>query len=83
LDALQTLNPMVKVYADKDSLQQKNAEYFSDKNFDVVCMLSDDLQEIQRVDSLCRSNNVLFLSGFVFGLYGFMFVDFNSYQFIV
>lgn len=74
---------MVKIFSDKELLSQKDSSFFSGKNFDLVCMLSDDFVEISRINNICRSNGVLFLSGFGFGLYGYMFVDFNSFQYIV
>lgn len=82
-NALQNLNPMVKVFSDNEPVSQKDFQYFSDKNFDLVCMLSDNFDEVNRVDKICRENGIMFLSGYVFGLYGFMFVDFKTYKYIV
>ena len=82
VDALQTLNPMVKVGADNGKLEEKDEQYFCNKNFDLVCVLANDLAQLQRIDNMCRANNVLFISGYVYGLYGYMFVDFNDFQFI-
>ena len=74
---------MVKIHADKDKIDEKDQEYFSNKNFDLVCALTNDYAELEKIDSFCRDNNVLFISGYVYGLYGYMFVDFKDFQFIV
>lgn len=76
------LNPMVKVVADKGKLEEKDAAYFSKENFDLVCALIDDKDQLKRINEFCRTNKVLFLSGVVTGMYGYMFVDFNEFQFI-
>lgn len=73
---------MVKVGADSGNLNEKDQEYFSNKNFDLVCVLANDLAQLERINNMCRANNVLFISGYVYGLYGYMFVDFNDFQFI-
>jgi hypothetical protein len=83
LDFLQNLNPLVKVFADKERVEEKGEAFFSKDNFDLVCALTNDLGVLKRVNNYCRSNNVLFLSSYVYGLYGHMFVDFNEFQFIV
>ena len=74
---------MVKVVADKGTIDEKNEAYFSKENFDLVCALIDDIGHLTKINEICRKNNVLFLCGVVTGLYGYMFVDFNDYQFIV
>lgn len=83
LAALQTLNPMVKIVADTGKLSDKDTAFFSSENFDVVCMLSDDLDEMQRVNKLTRENKLLFIGGLVFGFHGYMFVDFDKFEYIV
>lgn len=76
------LNPMVKVVADKEKVHEKEANYFSKDNFDLVCALIDDRDVLEKINGYCRNNNVLFLSGIVTGMYGHMFVDFNEFQYI-
>jgi hypothetical protein len=73
---------MVKIFADKSKLEDKDESFFSKANFDLVCALLDDRVQLERINNYCRINNVLFISGHVAGLYGYMFVDFNEYQFI-
>jgi hypothetical protein len=74
---------MVKIMADNQSLEEKNSNFFNKSNFDLVCALIEDHDQLKRINSLCRNNNVLFLCGVVTGMYGYMFVDFNEFQYIV
>ena len=73
---------MVKIIADTQKLEEKDDSYFSTQNFDLVCGLVNDTNELERINSICRKNNVLFLCGQVFGLFGYLFVDFNDYTYI-
>ena len=74
---------MVKIQADNGKVEDKDQEFFSDKNFDIVCALTNNNEHLKRVNSFCRNGNVMFLSGFVYGLFGYMFVDFSEFQYIV
>ena len=82
VEALQTLNPMVKIVADTQKLEEKDETYFSSMNFDLVCALIDDSNELERINSICRKNNVQFLCGQVYGMFGYLFVDLNDYSYI-
>ena len=79
---MQTLNPLVKVVADTEKLESKDESYFSDQNFDLVCALINDTKELERINDYCRKSNVLFLSGHVFGSFGYLFVDLNEFSYI-
>ena len=74
---------MVKIQADKSKLDEKDQEFFSEKNFDIVCALTNDIDELVKINSFCRNGQIMFLSGYVFGLYGYMFIDLNEFQYIV
>lgn len=82
VDALQTLNPLVKVIADPGRLEDKDESYYNSERFSLVCALTNDLHQLEHINRYCRKNNVMFLSSFVYGLYGYMFVDYNEYHFI-
>jgi len=82
LNELLRLNPNVKVVADNSSLSEKDASFFTKKNFDLVCALIDNPDQIQTIDTYCRQGGVLFLNGFVKGMYGYMFVNFNEFHYI-
>ncbi len=73
---------MVKIVADNEATANKDESYFSNKNFDLVCALVDDRFELERINGICRQNNVLFLCGQVLGTFGYLFVDFNDYNYI-
>lgn len=82
INELLRLNPNVKVVADKSRLADKEASFFSESNFDLVCALIDNPDQIQTIDAYCRQGKVMFLNGVVKGMYGYMFVDFNEFQYI-
>ena len=82
LENLQILNPMVKIMADNSNVEDKDESYFSAANFNLVIALIEDNEQVKRINSICRKNNVMFLSGQVFGLFGFMFVDFGEFHYI-
>jgi ubiquitin-like 1-activating enzyme E1 A len=73
---------MVKIVADTQKLEEKDEIYFSNMNFDLVCSLIDDSSELERINNICRKNNVLFLCGHVYGMFGYLFVDLNDYSYI-
>ena len=74
---------MVKIAADSSRIEDKDDQFFSDNNFDIICALINDINYLTKLNEIARKNNVMFLSGFVFGLYGKMFVDFNDYKYIM
>jgi len=82
VNELLRLNPNVKVIADKSSLKDKEASFFSKDNFDLVCALIDSPDQVTTLDAYCRQGGVMFLNGVVKGMYGYMFVDFNEFQYI-
>lgn len=82
VNELVRLNPMVKIVADCRKLEEIDSIYLKKDNFDLVCALIEDHDQLKRIDHLCRSSNVLFLCGVVTGMYGYMFVDFNEFHYI-
>ncbi len=83
---LRILNPNVEISVDMGSLDdEKHSQdaYFGSDNFHVVCALVDDRKTLARIDKACREGNSLFLCGHVYDMYGYMFVDFNRYQYIM
>lgn len=74
------LNPMVEVVADKESIHEKNEEYFN--NFDVVCMNDFPADAQVKVNDICRRLGIKFLSGNVFGYYGYMFQDLGQHEYM-
>jgi len=73
LERLQQLNPMVEVSAEAGSTTDKGLDFF--KQFDVVIATSLPRDELVRINSLCRPENILFYAGDVFGFFGWSFMD--------
>ena len=67
---------MVKINYEPEKKSYKDNSYFNENNFDVVCALFfENFNDLKELDEICRLNNILFLSGFVFGIHGYMFND--------
>jgi len=73
LERVQQLNPMVEVTADPGASSDKDLEFF--KQFDLVVATGLDKDELIRINSLCRPENILFYAGDVFGFFGWSFMD--------
>ena len=50
--------------------------------FDIVIATNCDREESVRINSICRTENVLFYAGAVFGFYGFSFMDLISHEYV-
>jgi len=79
LQRLQQLNPMVNVTADTENSKNKTADFF--KNFDLVVATTCNKEELIRINSVCRAENILFYAGDVFGFFGFSFMDLISHNY--
>ena len=77
LNNLSKLNSNVKVVILKDNLIN------SISNFDVI-IISEIMKEDElfKINKICREKNIGFIYGVVFGLLGFIFVDFGKKFFI-
>ena len=77
LNNLSKLNSNVKVVILKDNLIN------SISNFDVIiiCEIMKE-DELFKINKICREKNIGFIYGVVFGLLGFIFVDFGKKFFI-
>ncbi|XP_012264826.1 SUMO-activating enzyme subunit 1 [Athalia rosae] len=80
LERAQSLNPMVDVVADTESVDKKEDSYFS--NFDVVCASQCSITQLKRINSLCRKYNVKFFAGDVWGMFGYTFADLGTHEFV-
>lgn len=70
---------MVQVSADAANVDDKPDEFF--QNFDVVCVSECTIDQMKRVNGLCRKYNKKFLAGDVWGTFGFTFADLISHEF--
>jgi len=80
LDRLQQLNPMVEVTADAGKSTDKDEEFF--KQFDIVIATTCDKDELVRINSICRSNKIMFYAGDVLGFFGFSFMDLVAHEYV-
>ena len=79
LQRAQNLNPMVQVNADTQNIEDLPDEYF--KNFDVVCVSECTIEQINRVNKICRKYQKKFFAGDVWGSFGYTFADLLSHEF--
>ena len=70
----------VKVSADCSMTTEKSTDYF--KKFDVVIATNCSKEELLRINSICRAENILFYAGDIFGFYGFSFMDLVSHEYV-
>lgn len=73
LDRAQRLNPMVEIKIDKESIDNKTDDFFA--QFNVVVATDCNVNQLIRINKICRKANVKFFSADVFGFYGYMFAD--------
>ncbi|XP_055384404.1 SUMO-activating enzyme subunit 1 [Condylostylus longicornis] len=74
------LNPMVEITADKENISEKKDEFF--ENFDVVVVIGASIEELLRIDNICRSKNIKFFSADVWGMFGYSFADLQIHEFV-
>ncbi|XP_046427972.1 SUMO-activating enzyme subunit 1 [Neodiprion fabricii] len=80
LERAQTLNPMVEVAVDTESVDDKPDKFF--ENFDVVCASECSLTQLKRINRACRKNGVKFFAGDVWGTFGYTFADLGKHDFV-
>jgi len=80
LERVQQLNPMVEVTADSGNIKEKDGDFF--KEFDIVIATTCDKEELIRINSLCRKENVMFFGGGLFGFFGFSFMDLVQHEYV-
>nr|XP_054509735.1 LOW QUALITY PROTEIN: SUMO-activating enzyme subunit 1 [Agelaius phoeniceus] len=76
----QSLNPMVEVRADPESVESKGHEFFT--QFDAVCLTCCSKESMVRINQICHKNGIKFFTGDVFGYHGFMFADLGQHEFV-
>merc|ERR1712029_1116895 len=57
-----------------------STDYF--KKFDVVIATNCCKEELLRINSICRAENILFYAGDIFGFYGFSFMDLVAHEYV-
>uniref|UniRef100_A0A336K9T0 SUMO-activating enzyme subunit 1 n=1 Tax=Culicoides sonorensis TaxID=179676 RepID=A0A336K9T0_CULSO len=77
----QALNPMVEVKVDIGNFANMSDEYF--KDFDVVCISEGKIEDLVRVDNICRAANVKFFAFDLWGMFGYSFADLKEHEFAI
>ncbi|XP_051632674.1 SUMO-activating enzyme subunit 1-like isoform X5 [Manacus candei] len=80
LGRAQSLNPMVEVRADPESVDCKPHDFFT--QFDAVCLTCCSRESMVRINQICHQSGVKFFTGDVFGYHGFMFADLGHHEFV-
>ena len=75
-DSLQALNPIVKVACNHTALAQITNEFF--KSFDLVCIARGTVDEIERINLVCRDNKIGFWACDTFGGRAWSFCDMGT-----
>lgn len=75
----QTLNPLVRIVADTENVTKKSDEFFT--GFTIVVATGLNTEEILRISGICRKNNIKFICGDVFGMFGFSISDFQEHDY--
>lgn len=80
LQRARALNPMVEIFADIDSVDEKDGKFF--KEFNVVVATGLSKKQLETVNDHCRAANVKFFAGDVWGMTGYTFADLQEHEFV-
>jgi len=80
LERLQQRNPMVEITADKENLEAKEKDFFS--NFDVVIVTNYPKDVALKVNNFCRDLKIKFFAGDIFGYFGYSFMDLVKHDYV-
>lgn len=75
----QALNPLVKIKAHVEDVSSKPDSYFAE--FTIVIGTGLKSETMIKIDNACRSANVQFICGDVFGMFGYSLADFNQHEY--
>eukprot|EP00698_Gefionella_okellyi_P014907 TRINITY_DN4160_c0_g1_i2.p1 TRINITY_DN4160_c0_g1~~TRINITY_DN4160_c0_g1_i2.p1 ORF type:complete len:258 (+),score=67.23 TRINITY_DN4160_c0_g1_i2:28-801(+) len=75
------LNPLVTVTADAVNIATRDEAYF--KQFSLVCASCLPVQELVRINEICRANKVSFYATDAFGFHAYFFADSGVHTFKV
>lgn len=81
LPELERLNPRVALRSDQEPALSKPPEYF--QAFDVVVAAGGDVETLSSINTSCRFQNRKFYAADAHGMYGFVFADLLSHDFII
>uniref|UniRef100_A0A914D9U3 THIF-type NAD/FAD binding fold domain-containing protein n=1 Tax=Acrobeloides nanus TaxID=290746 RepID=A0A914D9U3_9BILA len=75
------LNPMVELKIITSTVDEQPEEFF--KEYDLVILIDQKYDMINKVNKICRKEGIRFQSGGVFGWNGYAFFDFNNHIFLL
>lgn len=79
LERAQALNPLVKVTADTDRVDDKDDDFFT--KWSVVIATECTKEQLIRISNICHKSSVKFFCADVFGFYGYTFADLQEHEF--
>ncbi|KDR15653.1 SUMO-activating enzyme subunit 1 [Zootermopsis nevadensis] len=79
LSRAQQLNPMVQVTADSEDVADKPDTFFGD--FDVICATECPVEQLIRINQVCREKSIKFFCCDVFGMFGYTFTDLQIHEY--
>lgn len=75
----QCLNPLVKISADTDDIEDKSSEFF--ERFTVIIATGVKTSTLFKIDQICRTQNIKLICGDVHGMFGYSVSDFQTHKF--
>lgn len=75
----QLLNPLVKITVIKEALTTKNEDFF--KKFTIIVGTGLTCEQILSLSKTCRENEIKFICGNVYGMFGYSVADFQNHQY--
>ncbi|KAN0022630.1 hypothetical protein ACTFIU_004830 [Dictyostelium citrinum] len=79
--AISELNPLVTIDVYDKEIETMDDQFI--KNYTIVVMSDKNLNNISKINSLCRKNNVSFIFSHSFGLKGLFFSDLNEFKYFL
>lgn len=81
LGELQKLNPRVNLVADPSMIMSKPPQYFA--NFNIAIATNLDIDTFSMINASCRINGCKFYATATHGMYGFVFADLLTHDFVI
>lgn len=78
---IRRLNPRVSLHVDTQDISQQGPDYYTP--FDMVIATDLDLQTLSTINASCRLCNKPFYASETHGLYGFIFTDLISHDYVI
>ncbi|KAN0050047.1 hypothetical protein ACTA71_003147 [Dictyostelium dimigraforme] len=77
--AISELNPLVTIDVYDKEIETMDDQFI--KNYSIVVISDKNLNNVSKINSLCRRNNVSFMFSHSFGLKGLFFSDLNEFKY--